>query len=93
MSLDKHFTACIGLINISERHTLKSNEPVNKCIQVQRHFYSTKRKRVKTSVRKAKPNRDERNDVIQSLLKEPAQQKNTGVPREILGRLKSGQHI
>ena len=81
--LDKHLTTCIGLIKIFKPTT---NEPANKNIEQQRHFYSTKRKRQKKNLRLSKPPESKAKEILQSLLHASIPKEAVTLPTDTLGK-------
>ncbi len=63
--IDKNLTTCVSLTKLSNHTT---NEPLNKKLEPQRRFYSTKRKRQRNNIRLSKSTECELNNIKQLLL-------------------------
>ena len=71
LSIKHHLNSCLATIT-NEKANQVIYQPSNKSVLVQRHLYSTKRKRQKPSSRIAKPTNKEKDDILESLLSIPA---------------------
>ena len=65
---------------------VRGNEPANKNIEQQRHFYSTKRKRQKKNLRLSKPPESKAKEILQSLLHASIPKEAVTLPTDTLGK-------